>query len=210
MDSMLKLRSQACTASLNRPPPGLEDFGPRAVGLVRREAMTKENDFLPSDASTTDTDSTSLTSRWFGEGAFSPTSLHPVASPSGGFGAQNVGAPKNTALALHELLEESASPRDDCPSIGSASHSLGLCKPCDFKCRSSCRFGYECMFCHICGPAESRKWKKHRKNYWNQAKAIFRKMQPPERTPVASNAMVSHQHILGDPLRLTFRVNSHN
>ncbi|CAK9071647.1 unnamed protein product [Durusdinium trenchii] len=33
--------------------------------------------------------------------------------------------------------------------------------------------------------------KKHRKNYWNQAKAIFRKMQPPERTPVASNAMVT-------------------
>lgn len=73
-------------------------------------------------------------------------------------------------------------------------HNAGLCKPCDFKCRSSCRFGYEqllrssvihdysvslaffrllhhprCLFCHICGPAESRQWKRNRKSFWREA-----------------------------------------
>jgi hypothetical protein len=25
------------------------------------------------------------------------------------------------------------------------------------------------MFCHICGPAESRQWKRGRKSFWRQA-----------------------------------------
>ncbi|CAE7457825.1 drp35 [Symbiodinium pilosum] len=64
------------------------------------------------------------------------------------------------------MLEEPTVP---CPSIGSSKHYLGLCKPCDFKCRSSCRFGYQCSFCHICGPAQSRQWKKQKKSFWKQA-----------------------------------------
>ena len=73
-------------------------------------------------------------------------------------------------------------------------HRHRECKPCDFNCRSQCRFGAErhgirdgavlfccflfhvrmvlalprCLFCHLCGPAESRRWKKERKKFWRQ------------------------------------------
>jgi len=36
------------------------------------------------------------------------------------------------------------------PSVGSAAHHKGLCKPCAFG--ESCRNGAECEFCHICKP----------------------------------------------------------
>eukprot|EP00434_Breviolum_minutum_P014158 symbB.v1.2.012482.t1/scaffold861.1/size176854/12 len=126
-----------------RPAPGLENFGPRAVGLVQREA--KEIEMSPSDAST---DVGSL-SRYHQEEA-SPVVVSEDDS------AQTFGVP--CILQLQGRLEDSTRQAypDDIPSIGSASHNAGLCKPCDFKCRSSCRFGYECLFCHICGPAESR------------------------------------------------------
>ncbi|CAL1151250.1 unnamed protein product [Cladocopium goreaui] len=176
-----------------RPPPGLEKFGPKAleieqkgvmlvdasamavrvrpqkavsreeeqeVGLVRREAKM-ESDLLPfSDASTTDADSMSRCSRCvqLDEASSSP---QVAGSPSR---AQSNGAP--CAIQLQRMLEDST---PDYPSKGSAAHHLGLCKPCDFKCRASCRFGYECMFCHICGPAESRQWKRGRKSFWRQA-----------------------------------------
>lgn len=152
-----------------RPPPGLEKFGPKEVGLVRREAKM-ESDLLPfSDASTTDADSMSRCSRCvqLDEASSSP---QVAGSPSR---AQSNGAP--CAIQLQRMLEDST---PDYPSKGSAAHHLGLCKPCDFKCRSSCRFGYECMFCHICGPAESRQWKRGRKSFWRQARASLRHTLP--------------------------------
>ncbi|CAJ1382037.1 unnamed protein product [Effrenium voratum] len=153
------LRMRFGTVSeLLRPPPGLETF--RAQEAGPREFEGKDCEMWPSDCSTTDTDSTS---RCFQEDAASPQ----------GMIVDSFEGPTPCTLQLHSMLEESA-PRDDCPSIGSAAHSLGLCKPCDFKCRSSCRFGYECMFCHICGPAESRQWKRHRKSFWRQARACAR------------------------------------
>mmetsp|Transcript_102303 Transcript_102303/g.318668 ORF Transcript_102303/g.318668 Transcript_102303/m.318668 type:complete len:91 (+) Transcript_102303:4-276(+) len=48
----------------------------------------------------------------------------------------------------------------ECPSVGSALHSLGMCKPCDFVHRRTCRTGAACKFCHLCGPSESRRRKK--------------------------------------------------
>lgn len=48
-------------------------------------------------------------------------------------------------------------------SVGSAGHHLGLCKPCDFVFRDSCRAGTSCKFCHLCGPDESQRRKKEKK-----------------------------------------------
>jgi hypothetical protein len=55
--------------------------------------------------------------------------------------------------------------RHGLPSVGSAGHHLGLCKPCDFLHRSSdgCTAGESCRFCHICGPDENKRRKAEKK-----------------------------------------------
>jgi len=54
-----------------------------------------------------------------------------------------------------------------CPSVGSAGHYLGLCKPCDFVNRGSCRIGIECKFCHLCCLDANKQRKKDRKKQVN-------------------------------------------
>merc|ERR1712187_875757 len=49
------------------------------------------------------------------------------------------------------------------PSVGSAGHHLGLCTPCDFVYRGSCRTGFACKFCHLCPPQASKNHKKERR-----------------------------------------------
>mmetsp|Transcript_55991 Transcript_55991/g.162237 ORF Transcript_55991/g.162237 Transcript_55991/m.162237 type:complete len:202 (-) Transcript_55991:300-905(-) len=56
------------------------------------------------------------------------------------------------------------------PSVGSAGHHLGLCKPCDFVDRGFCRAGASCRFCHLCGPAERRQRKLQRRKLVRAAK----------------------------------------
>lgn len=49
---------------------------------------------------------------------------------------------------------------EDIPSPGSASHSQGLCVPCDFFHRGLCKADVTCNFCHLCGPEESKRRRK--------------------------------------------------
>jgi hypothetical protein len=43
------------------------------------------------------------------------------------------------------------------PSIGSAMHGHGCCKPCGFFWKSGgCRFGSDCQHCHLCPPREQK------------------------------------------------------
>jgi len=86
--------------------------------------------------------------------------LHPPASPPG------IDDAHTQVVSLAALVE--GGPRFDvgsatCPSEGSAGHSLGLCKPCDFVSRGFCRAGVNCHFCHLCGPSERKRWKQERK-----------------------------------------------
>merc|ERR1712039_462003 len=48
-------------------------------------------------------------------------------------------------------------------SVGSAWHHLGLCKPCDFVTRGSCRRGAACEYCHLCGKDANKRCRKERK-----------------------------------------------
>jgi hypothetical protein len=68
-------------------------------------------------------------------------------------------------LSLVDTIEEP--PREGgmpgCPSVGSAGHHLGLCTPCDFVHRGSCRTGFACKFCHLCGPEANKQKKKDRR-----------------------------------------------
>ena len=49
------------------------------------------------------------------------------------------------------------------PSIGSAEHSLGTCKRCNFYPKGRCQNGYDCEFCHYDHEKRKRKNKKSKK-----------------------------------------------
>jgi len=43
------------------------------------------------------------------------------------------------------------------PSLGSALHHLGRCKPCAFQRTKGCSNGKDCCFCHLCPPGEKKR-----------------------------------------------------
>lgn len=47
-----------------------------------------------------------------------------------------------------------------CPSVGSAQHHLGRCKPCAFVHTKGCENGRNCVFCHLCNQHERHRRKK--------------------------------------------------
>eukprot|EP00440_Ansanella_granifera_P016724 gb/GFBE01018169.1/.p1 GENE.gb/GFBE01018169.1/~~gb/GFBE01018169.1/.p1 ORF type:complete len:186 (+),score=32.45 gb/GFBE01018169.1/:1-558(+) len=134
-----------------RPPPGLEKFGPKLPqdGDTRSEASTE---------ATEEAASTPRGASW----SYCPGEALQLAA----------GGLRN--LRLEEVLPPAALPEGppECPSLGSAGHHLGLCKPCDFMYRSNCRSGYSCNFCHLCPPGETRRRKKQKQ----VATRIFKRM----------------------------------
>mmetsp|Transcript_102701 Transcript_102701/g.257471 ORF Transcript_102701/g.257471 Transcript_102701/m.257471 type:complete len:305 (+) Transcript_102701:95-1009(+) len=65
-------------------------------------------------------------------------------------------------LQLADCVSQTKYGTPECPSVGSAGHQTGLCKPCDFFHRNSCRTGAACKFCHLCGPDENKRRKKQK------------------------------------------------
>jgi len=61
------------------------------------------------------------------------------------------------------------------PSVGSALHGTGKCKPCAFLYTRGCGHGTQCEFCHSCGEGERKRRK--------QAKAEFLKATRKQRQP---------------------------
>uniref|UniRef100_A0A7S4RJE7 C3H1-type domain-containing protein n=2 Tax=Alexandrium monilatum TaxID=311494 RepID=A0A7S4RJE7_9DINO len=49
------------------------------------------------------------------------------------------------------------------PSLGSAGHSTGQCKPCVFVGKRGCKSGAACDFCHLCGPGEKKRRQRERR-----------------------------------------------
>mmetsp|Transcript_20194 Transcript_20194/g.47275 ORF Transcript_20194/g.47275 Transcript_20194/m.47275 type:complete len:264 (-) Transcript_20194:202-993(-) len=58
------------------------------------------------------------------------------------------------------VLELASAIERDLPSVGSAFHAAGTCKPCAFVHRKGCSTGKACQFCHLCDPSSSRRRKK--------------------------------------------------
>jgi len=52
----------------------------------------------------------------------------------------------------------------DMPTIGSAQHYAGECKPCAFFWKpSGCSNGVQCTYCHLCDPSERKRRQKEKK-----------------------------------------------
>eukprot|EP00929_Paragymnodinium_shiwhaense_P118418 TRINITY_DN90339_c0_g1_i1.p1 TRINITY_DN90339_c0_g1~~TRINITY_DN90339_c0_g1_i1.p1 ORF type:complete len:257 (+),score=16.79 TRINITY_DN90339_c0_g1_i1:113-883(+) len=50
------------------------------------------------------------------------------------------------------------------PSVGSAAHGTGICRPCGFFWKKAgCLTGSNCLYCHLCDPKEKRRRHKARK-----------------------------------------------
>lgn len=48
------------------------------------------------------------------------------------------------------------------PSVGSANHGSGECKPCAFLHTKGCQNGSQCQFCHLCAPGEKKRRRKEK------------------------------------------------
>eukprot|EP00930_Biecheleria_cincta_P104763 TRINITY_DN97172_c0_g1_i1.p1 TRINITY_DN97172_c0_g1~~TRINITY_DN97172_c0_g1_i1.p1 ORF type:complete len:207 (+),score=43.79 TRINITY_DN97172_c0_g1_i1:206-826(+) len=149
-----------------QPPPGLEAYGPNFSaldGLLDKQVESKEDlesNIGSSECSTADTslfDNSSML-------------VVPVPKPyEAGWALRDAvrmdsALNKNSCkLDLERALPEQACGFPGCPSVGSAGHHLGLCKPCDFMYRTACKAGASCYFCHLCPPGEIQRRKKDRK-----------------------------------------------
>jgi len=52
----------------------------------------------------------------------------------------------------------------DCPSVGSAGHAGGNCKPCAFFHIKGCGNDTQCVFCHLCPAGEKKKRQKDKRH----------------------------------------------
>jgi hypothetical protein len=48
------------------------------------------------------------------------------------------------------------------PTVGSAGHRIGKCKPCAFLYKKGCLNGMACPFCHLCEEGEKQRRQKER------------------------------------------------
>lgn len=68
------------------------------------------------------------------------------------------------------------------PTVGSAGHRSGNCKPCAFAHTKGCENGANCAFCHLCGPGEKKRRQKQR--VAQQAVACRHDVRPTLSSPV--------------------------
>mmetsp|Transcript_43219 Transcript_43219/g.87114 ORF Transcript_43219/g.87114 Transcript_43219/m.87114 type:complete len:389 (+) Transcript_43219:116-1282(+) len=79
-------------------------------------------------------------------------------------------APAAPVLLLSDALEATALGYQALPSVGSADHRLGTCKPCAHTYSAQgCKNGVQCPFCHLCPPGELKRQQKAKR--WAQRKA---------------------------------------
>eukprot|EP00931_Biecheleriopsis_adriatica_P077184 TRINITY_DN507_c0_g1_i2.p1 TRINITY_DN507_c0_g1~~TRINITY_DN507_c0_g1_i2.p1 ORF type:complete len:201 (+),score=59.56 TRINITY_DN507_c0_g1_i2:55-657(+) len=144
------------------PPPGLEMFGPGStISLEEARSACGQEDDSASDAGISEcsTADTYFQRDSSGTGSdYCPGSVLKMSASL--MDSESEAADEPLRLQLEVALPEAPRGCPGCPSIGSAGHHLGLCKPCDFVERGGCRQGYDCQFCHLCPPGENRRRKK--------------------------------------------------
>lgn len=73
------------------------------------------------------------------------------------------------SMLLPAAPSQPAPGSDELPSLGSAGHALGECKPCAFLHTKGCSSGAMCKFCHLCDTGEKKRRQKERNHTFRQA-----------------------------------------
>jgi len=68
--------------------------------------------------------------------------------------------PQPPILRLADAITERSLGSPEMPTLGSAGHLLGNCRPCAFYHTKGCGNGTQCPFCHICPPGEKKRRQK--------------------------------------------------
>jgi len=89
--------------------------------------------------------------------------MQPMMSPSPGHAMpippQSIGT-QAPILRLADAIAEPELGSPAMPTMGSAGHHLGNCKPCAFSYTRGCGNGTECPFCHLCPEGEKKRRQK--------------------------------------------------
>jgi len=72
--------------------------------------------------------------------------------------------PPVVRVSLADALPEPELGTPDMPTMGSAGHRMGTCKPCAFLHTKGCHSGKDCTFCHLCNPGEKKRRQKEKKD----------------------------------------------
>lgn len=100
-------------------------------------------------------------------------------------------------LQAGQTLEACSDPvlgSPELPTVGSAGHCSGTCKPCAFMHSKGCSSGVQCSFCHLCFPGEKKRRKKERSS---------QRMQQVHKEPVQTSSIsdsIPASRDLGAPL----------
>jgi len=70
--------------------------------------------------------------------------------------------------------QRSPMPMQGLPSLGSAGHQVGACKPCAFFNTKGCENGLECKFCHLCEVGEKKKRRKEKLQFRSSIRQMRR------------------------------------
>jgi len=65
-------------------------------------------------------------------------------------------------LRLGDVLQVPEPCSAQLPTVGSAGHFSGTCRPCAFVHKRGCDNGVACEFCHLCGPSERKRRQRER------------------------------------------------
>jgi hypothetical protein len=74
-------------------------------------------------------------------------------------------------LRLAEAIGDPELGSEELPTVGSAGHRFGTCKPCAFFHKRGCENGAQCTFCHLCDASEK---KRRQKEKFSHVRAIRR------------------------------------
>jgi len=105
----------------------------------------------------------------------SPATPQPP-SPGASFGDMTPKSPKPDmqapVLRLADALAEPELGSAAMPTIGSAAHRTGNCKPCAFFHTKGCESGKDCSFCHLCPAGEKKKRQKDKIGFQREMRRL--------------------------------------
>eukprot|EP00931_Biecheleriopsis_adriatica_P111488 TRINITY_DN8587_c0_g1_i2.p1 TRINITY_DN8587_c0_g1~~TRINITY_DN8587_c0_g1_i2.p1 ORF type:complete len:230 (-),score=54.27 TRINITY_DN8587_c0_g1_i2:143-832(-) len=93
--------------------------------------------------------------------------------------------PPSPDHAVRATSDKEQSSPSELPSVGSADHERGTCKPCAFLHSKGCVSGSKCQFCHLCDSGEKKKRQKEKRAYFinmrQQMSAAVKSVMPASR-----------------------------